>query len=213
MTITHTAKDGTSAEYIGPGVTLKDGNGDVMTMQCEKTTIVRTTYRDHNLNTGEYTVTVITETHKSDGTVAYERTITKGTWNSETNAPENMGTPETTGPQADKLYPTTEDSVENEGGGAIGADLVGLYFAYGQEVSITVKYEYVYDATNPTYNITITATKEGGEDVDVEDVDIKAVLKSTTSGVTVYINGQELESTTDPQTVTVTVTSGGEAAQ
>lgn len=213
VTITHTAKDGTSAEYIGPGVTLKDGNGDVMTMQCEKTTIVRTTYRDRNLNTGDYTVTVITETHKSDGTISYERTITKGTWNSETNAPENMGTPETKKSETEKLYPTTKDSVENEGGGAIGADLVGLYFAYGQKVSLTVKYEYVYDATNPTYNITITATKEGGEDVDVEDVDIKAVLKSTTSGVTVYINGQELESTTDPQTVTVTVTSGGEAAQ
>ena len=215
VTITHTAKDGTSAEYIGPGVTLKDGNGVAMTMPSEKTTIYQTTYRDRNLNTGEYTVTVITETHKSDGTVTYERTITKGTWNSETNAPENMGTPEITKPQAEKLYPTTKDSVENEGGGAIGADLVGLYFAYGQKATLTVKYEYVYDATNPTYNITITitATNEGGEDVDIEDVDVKAVLKSTTSGVTVYINGQELESTTDPQTVTVTVTSGGDATQ
>ena len=213
VTITHTAKDGTSAEYIGPNNTLLDGNGVAMTMPSERTTIYQTTYRDHNLNTGEYTVTVITETHKSDGTVTYERTITKGTWNSETNAPENMGTPETMKSETEKLYPTTKDSVENEGGGAIGADLVGLYFAYGQKDSLTVKYEYTYDATNPTYNITITVTNEGGEDVDIEDVDIKAVLKSTTSGVTVYINGQELESTTDPQTVTVTVTSGGDATQ
>ena len=213
VTITHTAKDGTSAEYIGPNNTLLDGNGVAMTMPSERTTIYKTTYRDHNLNTGEYTVTVITETHKSDGTVDYERTITKGTWNSETNAPENMGTPETKKSDTEKLYPTTKDTTENQGGGAIGADLVGLYFAYGQKDSLAVKYEYVYDATNPTYNITITVTNEGGEDVDIEDVDVKAVLKSTTSGVTVYINGQELESTTDPQIVTVTVTSGGDATQ
>ena len=201
MTITHTAKDGTSAEYIGPNNTLVDGNGNAMTMEGVVTTIERTTYRDHNLNTGEYTVTVITKT-TTGSTVTYERSVTKGTWNTETNAPENMGTPETKGPQTDKLFPETKDSVENEGGGAVGADLLNIYFAYGKEVSITIKYEYVYDEKNPTYNITVT--NEGSEAVN-----IKAVLKSTGSGVTFYINGTALADTTDAQTVEIAGTGSG----
>lgn len=201
VTITHTAKDGTSAEYIGPDVTLKDGNGDIMQMQGVTTTIERTTYRDHNLNTGEYTVTVITKTTVGSN-VTYGRTITKGRWNSETNSPENMVLEESTDPQAAILGPKTEDSEENEGGGAVGVDsFIKLYYSYGQSVNLTVKYEYTYSETSPTYNITVT--HDGADDVNV-----KAVLTSAgvSSDLTFYINGQVLNDTVDPQTVTVSGT-------
>lgn len=201
-TITHTAKDGTSAEYIGPGVTLKDGNGSVMQMQGVTTTIERTTYRDHNLNTGEYTVTVITKTTVGSN-VTYGRTITKGTWNSETNSPENMVLKEDIDNQPGELFPTTKDSVVGEGGGAVGVDsFIKLYYSYGQSVNLTVKYEYTYSETNPTYNITVT--HDGAKDVN-----IKAVLTSAgvSSDLTFYINGQVLNDTVDPQTVTVSGTS------
>ena len=201
VTITHTAKDGTSAEYIGPDVTLKDGNGDIMQMQGVTTTIEQTTYRDRNLNTGEYTVTVITKT-TVEGNVTYGRTITKGTWNSETNSPENMVLEESTDPQAAILGPKTEDSVANEGGGAVGVDsFIKLYYSYGQSVNLTVKYEYTYSETNPTYNITVT--HDGAKDVNV-----KAVLTNAgfNSNMTFYINGEALRDTVDPQTVTVSGT-------
>ena len=202
VTITHTAKDGTSAEYIGPDVTLKDGNGSIMQMQGVTTTIERTTYRDHNLNTGEYTVTVITKTTVGSN-VTYGRTITKGTWNSETNSPENMVLEEDINNQPGELFPKTKDSVVGEGGGAVGVDsLIKLYYSYGQSVNLTVKYEYTYSETNPTYNITVT---HNGAD----DVNVKAVLTSAgvSSNLTFYINGQVLNDTVDPQTVTVSGTS------
>jgi hypothetical protein len=202
VTITHTAKDGTGAEYIGPGVTLKDGNENIMQMQGVTTTIERTTYRDHNLNTGEYTVTVITKT-TVEGNVTYGRTITKGTWNSDTNSPENMVLEEDIDNQPGELFPTTKDSVVGEGGGAVGVDsLIKLYYSYGQSVNLTVKYEYTYSETNPSYNITVT---HNGAD----DVNVKAVLTSAgvSSNLTFYINGQVLEDKVDPQTVTVSGTS------
>lgn len=201
VTITHTAKDGTSAEYIGPGVTLKDGNGNIMQMQGVTTTIERTTYRDHNLNTGEYTVTVITKTTVGSN-VTYGRTITKGTWNSDTNSPENMVLEEDIDNQPGELFPKTQDSEKNEGGGAVGVDsFIKLYYSYGQSVNLTVKYEYTYSETNPTYNITVA--HDGADDVNV-----KAVLTSAgvSSNLTFYINGQVLNDTVDPQTVTVSGT-------
>jgi hypothetical protein len=201
VTITHTAKDGTSVEYIGNGITLKDGNGDIMQMQGVTTTIERTTYRDHKLNTGEYTVTVITKTTVGSN-VTYARTITKGTWNSDTNSPENMVLEEDIDNQPGELFPKTQDSKKNEGGGAVGVDsFIKLYYSYGQSVNLTVKYEYTYSETNPTYNITVT---HNGAD----DVNVKAVLTSAgvSSNLTFYINGQVLNDTADPQTVTVSGT-------
>jgi hypothetical protein len=109
---------------------------------------------------------------------------------------------ESTEPQAGILGPKTEDSEENEGGGAVGLDsLINLYYSYGQSVNLTVKYEYTYSETNPTYNITVT---HNGAD----DVNVKAVLTSAgvSSNLTFYINGQVLNDTADPQTVTVSGT-------
>ena len=210
-TIIHTATSGTSAEYIGHGITLKDGGGNVMQMQSVKAVIERTTYRDHNLNTGEYTVTVITKT-TIGSTVTYERSITKGKWDSETNSPYDMGEPEITGPQAGELGPKTEDSEENEGGGAVGEKpLINLYYSYGQDVTLTVKYEYVYDEKNPTYNIIVT---NRGNDA----VNVKAVLTESgvSSNITFVISDGTTENvltnTTEAQFITInTSATGGES--
>ena len=204
VTIKHSATSGTSAEYIGNNSVLLDGNGNPMSLQGVVTTIERTTYRDYNINTGETTVTVITKT-TANGEVTYTRTITT------TDADGNETKNETTESKTE-LFPETKDTdtsptldVNKQ------ADLVNLYFSYGQEVALTVTYLYVPAVTDGNGNVTagaeyqITVTNPGAETVVVKAVLTEAAVNS---GITVVINGQALAANTNAQTVEIATTGG-----
>lgn len=206
VTITHSATGGTSAEYIGNNNVLLDGNDKPMSLQGVVTTIERTTYRDYNINTRETIITVITKT-TVNGEVTYTRTITV------TDADGNVTKDETV-ESSKELFPETKDAdtsptldVSKQ------ADLVNLYFAYGQEVALTVTYLYVPAVKDANGNVTaapqyqITVTNPG-----TETVKIKAVLTETcvNSGITVLINGTALTNNTTAQTVEIAGTTSGE---
>lgn len=204
VTIKHSATGGTSAEYIGNNNVLLDGNGSSMSLQGVVTTIERTTYRDYNINTGETTVTVITKT-TANGEVTYTRTITV------TDADGNVTKDETTESKTE-LFPETKDTdtsptldVNKQ------ADLVNLYFSYGQEVALTVTYLYVPAVTDGNGNVTagaeyqITVTNPGAETVVLKAVLTEAAVNS---GITVVINGQTLAANTNAQTVEIATTGG-----
>jgi hypothetical protein len=204
VTIKHSATGGTSAEYIGNNNVLLDGNDKPMSLQGVVTTIERTTYRDYNINTRETIITVITKT-TANGEVTYTRTITV------TDADGNVTKDETT-ESNEELFPETKDTdtsptldVNKQ------ADLVNLYFSYGQEVALTVTYLYVPAVKDANGNVTkgaeyqITVTNPGAETVVVKAVLTEAAVNS---GITVKINGQALAANTNAQTVEIATTGG-----
>jgi hypothetical protein len=204
VTIKHSATSGTSAEYIGNNNVLLDGNDKPMSLQGVVTTIERTTYRDYNINTRETIITVITKT-TANGEVTYTRTITV------TDADGNVTKDETT-ESSKELFPETKDTdtsptldVNKQ------ADLVNLYFSYGQEVALTITYLYVPAVTDGNGNVTagaeyqITVTNPGAETVVVKAVLTEAAVNG---GITVVINGQALAANTNAQAVEIAATGG-----
>lgn len=202
--ISHSATSGTTAEYVGVTTVLKDGNGNAMSMPITQTIkIERTTYRDHNLTTGVYTVTVITKmTVVKDGvtTVTYARTITT------TDADGTVST-DITEPQSEILYPETKDT-DTSPTTETGAKLIDFAFAYGQDVA-AITYEYIPAgtdengaATAPTYLITINNPGEA-------ELTLKAILTSdgVASGITFIITDGVtqtiLQANTTAQTVVI----------
>ena len=203
--ISHSATSGTTAEYVGVNTVLKDGNGNAMSMPITQTTkIERTTYRDHNLTTGVYTVTVITKmTVVKDGvtTVTYARTITT------TDADGTVST-DITEPQSEILYPETKDT-DTSPTTETGAKLIDFAFAYGQDVAAAISYEYIPAgtdengaATAPTYLITINNPGEVA-------LTLKAILTQAgvDSGITFIITDGVtqtiLQANTTAQTVVI----------
>ena len=210
-TITHTANDKTSAEYIGVGNTLMNGTTqEELPQSVQKVTkIERTTYRDYNLVTGDYTVTIITKT-----TVTYE----DGT--SEVKYTKQVTTTDSSGNLvADKTYPAKEvpekeavPDTKDEVVLTAGANLLNLGFAYGQEVELTISYEYVPAEKDENGNITaqpiyrITIVNPGEDDVIIKAMLTEAGKNSNITFVIVDGNGNviaTLDKTTDIQSITV----------
>ena len=217
--ISHSAKGGTTAEYVGVNGTLLDGNGNVMTVPWDSETLIkRTTYRDYNVNTSVTTVTVIDEIHiTKDGktTIKYTKDVTI------TDAQGNV----TVKPQEksdDKpLYPDTKDEDTSPKLSA-GEKLIDIAFAYGTELEdLTVSYLYTPGekdengnvTTAPTYVITIINPGTG-------PITVKAILTElgAASGINFVIsdgttdNGLDL--TTDPQLITINSSgAGGESGE
>ena len=137
-------------------------------------------------------------------TVTYTRTITK-------TSAEGEVTEQTTGPQAQELFPETPDT-DTALSATVGADLINLYFAYGQEVPLTVTYLYVPAVTDesgsvtqaPQYRITVT---NGGD----EAIALKALLTQTgaTGAITFLINGTALENVTTAQIIEIAAADSG----
>ncbi len=185
-TITHSATSGTSAEYIGDGITLKDGKDKEMSVERETATIVRTTYRDYNKSTKETTVTTITATTIGDVTT-YKRTIVVMN-----EAGEIIDEDED-----EESSPDTPDPDEQaEKNSSPGDDLIRLYFTYDQKANLTVEYTYVplafgataTDENRPAYYITITKNNPGDEKIK-----IKATILDKESDFDFYFNGELLE--------------------
>lgn len=208
--ISHSATSGTTAEYVGVNTVLKDGNGNAMSVPITQTTkIERTTYRDYNLNTGVYTVTVITKmTVVKDGvtTVTYARTIT-------TTAADGNVTTDITEPQSEILYPETKDT-DISPTTKTGAKLIDFAFAYGQEVAAAISYEYIPAgtdengaATAPTYLITIENPGEA-------ELTLKAILTSdgVASGITFIITDGVTQTILQANTTAQTVVIAGKVA-
>ena len=184
-TVTHSATSGTEAEYIGNGTTLKDGNGNEMSMPVSKTTTIeRTTYNDYNINQATLVVTVITKT------TVVENGVTTVTWTKTVTSTDESGNPvtETVGPQAEELFPETEDT-DDSPTTAKGADLLNVRFAYGSGATVTVSYTYTSEgedengnATAPVYTVTVTNTTG-------EAIDLLATLtaEGVSSGITFII--------------------------
>ena len=212
-TVVHSAKNGTEAEFISNGTTLKDGNGNTMSVPITTNTkIERTTYRDYNLNTGVTTITVITKTTVTEGgttTVSYTKTVTA-------TDPDGNVTEETTGPQATELFPETVDP-DTAPKTTKGNDLLNIRFVRGSEIDVTVAYTFVPAgtdengaATTPTY--TVTVTNPGDEAISLLAQLTEAAL---TSGITFIITdgttSTPLNNNTNEQTVTIaTAVSEGE---
>lgn len=207
--ISHSATSGTTAEYVGVKTVLKDGNGNAMSMPITQTTkIERTTYRDHNLTTGVYTVTVITKmTVVKDGvtTVTYARTITT------TDADGTVST-DITEPQSEILYPETKDT-DTSPTTETGAKLIDFAFAYGQDVA-AITYEYIPAgtdengaATAPTYLITINNPGEVA-------LTLKAILTQAgvDSGITFIITDGVTQTILQANTTAQTVVIAGKVA-
>ncbi len=214
ITVTHSTTGGIKAEYIGMSTVLKE-NGNTMTLQGVITTIDRTTYRDHNLNTGVYTVTVITKTTVIDGTnetVTYTKQVTATDADGNVIADQTYDAKEVTAAEA---FPDTKDT-DTSPTVTAGKDLINLYFAYGQEVDLTVDYLYTPAVKDENGNVTtaatylITVTNPGSEDVT-----IKALLtaEATTSGITFIITdgttSTTLNNNTNAQTVTIAASNSG----
>ena len=208
--ISHSAKDGTTAEYVGVNAVLKDGNGNAMSMPITQTTkIERTTYRDHNLTTGVYTVTVITKMTvvNGDGTkVTYARTIT-------TTDADGKVTTDITEPQSEILYPETKDT-DTSPTTKTGAKLIDFAFAYGHDVAAAISYEYIPAgtdengaATAPTYLITIENPGEA-------ELTLKAILTSdgVASGITFIITDGVTQTILQANTTAQTVVIAGKVA-
>lgn len=209
-TITHTANDKTSAEYIGAGNTLINGKDtEKMPQSVQTVTVIeRTTYRDHNLVTGDYAVTIITKT-----TVTYKDGTSKVTYTKQVTTTDSSGNPipgefddAKEVPEADAV-PDTKDAVGLEA----GDNLLNFGFAYGQEFDLTLSYEYIPagvdengSATAPTYRITVN--NPGDEDVIIKAMLTDAGEDSDITFVIVDGNGNviaTLDKTTDIQSITV----------
>ena len=198
-TFEHSATSGTNAAYAASGTTVYDGNGNAMTIPPTATkTIERTTYRDYNLTTGEITVTVITKTTVTENgqqDVTYTRKITTstpngdGTYTTKTNEEESLV----------ELLPTTDDP-ESMAKPQRGADFLKLAFAYGQAADVTISYEYTpaTESDAPIYRVNIE--NPGDEAVTVKAILTDAAVSST---IRFFINDEELDKTTDAQSVTV----------
>ena len=208
--ISHSATSGTTAEYVGVNTVLKDGNGNAMSMPITQTTkIERTTYRDHNLTTGVYTVTVITKMTVVNGdgtTVTYARTITT------TDADGTVST-DITEPQSEILYPETKDT-DTSPTTSTGNKLIDFAFAYGQKVDAKITYLYTPAgtdengaATAPTYLITI-------ENPDEAELTLKAILTSdgVASGITFIITDGVTQTILQANTTAQTVVIAGKVA-
>ena len=224
-TITHTANGNTSAEYIGAGNTLMNGTTqEELPQSVQKVTkIERTTYRDHNLNTGNYIVTVITKTTVTykDGTseVKYTKQVTTTDADGNVIADETHAAKEVTEADAVPAVKDKTDSPPVEK----GANLLNFGFAYGQEFDLTLSYEYIPagvdengSATAPTYRITVN--NPGDEDVIIKAMLTDAGEDSDITFVIVDGNGNAiatLDKTADViQSITVkgtkATTEGGE---
>ena len=201
-TITHSAKDGTGAQYIGNNIVLKDGNGNAMSMASVVTVTERTTYRDYNITTGDTVVTVISKitTKALDGTqtVTYTRTIT-------TTDTAGTVSVETTGPQAQELFPEAPDN-EDAKHATVGKDMLALHAASGQQDALTLTYQYVPATKNDDGTVAaaaqyqITITNNSSTDVTVSAVLTQAGVDSS---ATVFINGTQLSKNTSEQTITI----------
>lgn len=221
-TVTHSATGGTTAEYIGTDAELKDGNGNLMTVPFVETKIERTTYRDLNLVTGVYMVTIITKTTvtKEDGTktVKYTKQVTATDADGNVIEKQTYAAKEVS--EADAV-PDTEDTGTNDAEKVTaGNKLIDLAFAYGQKVNVTVTYLYTPATKGEDGTVTkpatylITIVNKGAEDVDV-----KAILTAdaVSSGITFIISDGTTETTlnnnANAQTVTIKgtgATEGGE---
>ena len=210
--ITQSGTTGTTAEYISVDTVLKDGAGNPMSVPITQTTkIVRTTYRDYNLTTGDYIVTVITTTTvttngQSETTYTRQITTTPPSGEPVVGEVEEFDTLPT---------PATPDKADSPKP-SVGEKLIDIAFAYGHDVDLTINYTYIPagedengNATAPTYIITITNPGE-------EDVAIKAILTANgvSSGITFIITDgtkeTTLNATTDAQMVEIAGTGSTE---
>ena len=207
-TITHTANGNMSAGYISPESTLMNGTVQ-QEMAVTKTTVIkRTTYRDYNLNTGVYTVTIITETQVTENgttTVTYTKQVTTTDAEGNIVADKTYDAKEVTKAEA---VPDTKDDVVL----TAGANLLNLGFAYGQEVGLTVSYEYIPAEKDENGNITaqpiyrITIVNPGEDDVILKAMLTDAGKKSNITFVIVDGNGnviETLDKTKDSQSITI----------
>ena len=215
--ISHSATSGTTAEYVGVNGTLFDGNDNIMTVPWDSVTkIIRTTYRDYNVNTGVSTVTVIDEIHFTEGdttTVKYTKDVTI------TNPDGSVERKPAGEPQEGLLRPDTIDKEGTSPELEAGEKLIDITFSHFSDVELTVSYLYtpaVKDengnvTTAPKYVITIL---NGG----TNPVDVKAVLTEAgvSSNITFVISDGTTENTltktTNPQFITINPsTTGGES--
>jgi hypothetical protein len=142
--VKHTATSGTTAEYVGAGGKLVDGKGNVMTVPWTSETLIkRTTYRDNNINTGVFTVTVIDEIHVTEGgkeTISYKKHVTTTYPTGHEDYPNGAVVEKDFPEQSEPLHPDTKDDVALK----VGENkLIDIAFSYGSEVNLTVSYEYV----------------------------------------------------------------------
>ena len=216
--ISHSATSGTTAEYVNVHGTLIDGNDNTMTVPWDSVTkIVRTTYRDYNVNTGVSTVTVIDEIHVTEDdktTVKYTKDVTI------TNPDGSVERKPAGEPQTDPLSPDTKDkegtSPDIEAG---ESPLINISCSYFSDVELTTSYLYTPGEkdeggnviTAPKYVITIL---NGGKVA----VDVKAVLTDLgkTCGITFVISDGTKENiltkTTEPQFISINPSAtGGES--
>lgn len=202
--VKHTATSGTTAEYVGVGGKLVDGKGNVMTVPWTSETVIkRTTYRDNNINTGVFTVTVIDEIHVTeDGkeTVKYKKHVTTTYPTGHEDYPNGAVVEKDFPEQSEPLHPDTKDEVALK----VGNDkLIDIAFSYGSDVNLTVSYEYVPAEKNENGNVTaapkyiITITNGG-----TEAVKIKAIITEagTKSGITFVITDGTTETTLNANT-------------
>ena len=217
-TITHTSNDKMSAGYISPESTLMNGTVQ-QEMAVTKTTIIqRTTYRDHNLVTGDYAVTIITKITTKEGgttTVTYYKQVTTTDSSGNLIANKTYDAKEVTEAEA---VPDTKDNVVL----AAGARLLNLAFAYGQEVALTISYEYVPAEKDANGNITaqpiyrITIVNPGEDDVILKAMLTEAGKKSNITFVIVDGNGnviETLDKTKDSQFVTIEAPNANEGGE
>lgn len=211
--ISHSATSGTTAEYVGVNGTLFDGNGNTMTVPWDSVTkIIRTTYRDYNVNTGVSTVTVIDEIHFTEGdttTVKYTKDVTI------TNPDGSVERKPAGEPQEEPLGPDTEDSNDSPTVSA-GEKLIDITFSHFSDVELTVSYLYTPGEKDENGNVT-TAPKyvitilNGG----TNPVDAKAILTELgkTCGITFVISDGTTENiltnTTDAQFITINPSATG----
>lgn len=197
---------GITAEYVGVGGKLVDKNGNVMTVPWTSETVIkRTTYRDNNINTGVFTVTVIDEIHVTEGgkeTISYKKHVTTTYPTGHEDYPDGAVVEKDYPEQSEPLYP--DDPDKDAPTVAAGEDkLIDIAFSYGSDVNLTVSYEYVPAekdesgkvTADPKYIITIT---NGG----TEAVKIKAILTEvgTKSGITFVITDGTTETTLNANT-------------
>ena len=216
--ISHTATGGTTAEYVNVNGTLVNGSGEAMTVPWDSVTkIIRTTYRDYNVNTGVSTVTVIDEIHFTEGdttTVKYTKDVTI------TDAEGNVTVKPQEKSDDEPLNPDTKDkegtSPDIEAG---ESPLINISCSYFSDVELTTSYLYTPGEKDENGNVT-TAPKyvitilNGG----TNPVDVKAILTELgkTCGITFVISDgtkeNVLTNTTEAQFITInTSATGGES--
>ena len=211
--ISHSATSGTTAEYVGVKGTLFDGNDNTMTVPWDSVTkIIRTTYRDYNVNTGVSTVTVIDEIHFTEGdttTVKYTKDVTI------TNPDGSVERKPAGEPQEEPLNPDTKDEDTSPKLSA-GEKLIDITFSHFSDVELTVSYLYTPGEKDENGNVT-TAPKyvitilNGG----TNPVDVKAILTELGAkpGITFVISDGTTENiltnTTEAQFITINASATG----